>query len=97
MNGIFKIGANELLSAMRYASLQKINFNKMIRAKYQDFPRKAKKAIKRNLMKTIHGNWKPKEVKIIEVSRVRYGQKPEYKSWTVCGYQLGSSLIWMSH
>lgn len=42
-------------------------------------------------MKTIDGNWKHKEVKIKEVRRVRYGEKSEYKSWTVCGYQLGSS------
>ena len=63
----------------------------MIRVKYKDFPRKAKKAIKRNFMKTIDGNWKPKEVKIKEVRRVRCGEKPEYKSWTACGYQLGCS------
>lgn len=40
-------------------------------------------------MKTIDGNWKPKEVKIKKVRRIQYGKKPEYKSWIVCGYELG--------
>jgi hypothetical protein len=61
----------------------------MIRNKFNAFPRKAKKAIKRNFMNTICGNWKSKEVKIKEVRRVRYGEKPQYKSWVVSGYHLG--------
>ena len=60
-----------------------------VRVKYKDFPRKAKKAIKRNFMKTIHGEWKPNEVKIKDVCRIRYAKKPEYKNWSVCSYQLG--------
>lgn len=63
----------------------------MIVENYQDFPRKAKKAIKRGFMKTIHAAWKPKEIKIKRVRRGVYTDKPQYKSWTVCAYQLGRS------
>ena len=61
----------------------------MIRVKYKDFPRKAKKTIKRNFMKTIDPSWKPKEVRITELRRARYREKAEYKRWMVCGYQIG--------
>jgi hypothetical protein len=59
-----------------------------MKTKYQDLPRKTKKAIKRNFMKTIDSNWKSKEVKIKELRRSRYGEKADYKRWIVCGYEL---------
>ena len=56
---------------------------------FKNFPRKAKKAIKRNFMKTIDPAWKPKEVKIKGLRHVRYGEVADYKNWVVCHYQLG--------
>lgn len=60
----------------------------MRRIKYQDFPRKAKKAIKRNFLKTIPCCSK-KEVKIKELRMCLDDPNSDYKGWNVCSYELG--------
>jgi len=60
-----------------------------MRIKFKSFPRKAKKAIKRNFMKTIDSRWQPKEVKIKELRRTAHKNGWDYKSFVVCNYTLG--------
>lgn len=57
---------------------------------YSDLPRKAKKSLKRMLMKTIDPAWKSKEVRIKTLRPKKYRQEVSYyKNLCICSYELG--------
>lgn len=61
----------------------------MEQIKYNNLPRKIKKGVKRALIAEIGTVWKPKEIKVLDVVKIKPGEgRSDYKNFWAQGYRL---------